>query len=574
MKLHIQGKNQVDLAQKDFLTQGGEGSIYVKGGTAFKVYNEPKKMIPVGKIQELSCLTHPNIIKPEDVLIDPKNKPVGYTMKFVNDTYALCQLFTKSFRDRNGVTPDMILELVRKLQEIVKHVHDNNILIVDLNELNFLASDDFKNIYAIDVDSYQTPSYPATALMESVRDRHNKIFSTLTDWFAFAIVSFQLFIGIHPYKGKHPQLKNIDDRMMKNVSVLNKEVSIPAVCYPFSVIPQVYLDWYRAVLERGDRIAPPSDLHAVATLVQTINKMVGSNNFDIHEIGSFGGQILDVLYSAGMQIVSTTSDIHMGRDKTTLPTVRMGLLNHIAQCGRTYVVTSPKCNNVVGASAFRGKLKLFNATAREDIDLPIEADSIMSYDNRLYVKSSTHILEIQFSNETVGGQNMVASTVTVANVLEKATIMHDGVVFQNLLGAVWISLFPESGSHLQIRMPELDDYKLLDAKYDHGVLMVVGITKNGSYDKLIFRFDDAAYDVRVVKDITPSGVNFVTLDNGICVHLNEEENVEIFSKKKGSPGLNVIDDPDVSGDMRLFKMGSKVLAAKGEKLYSLTMKKK
>src|SRR6478609_7422794 len=91
MKLHIQGKNQVDLVQKDFLTSGGEGSIYVKGGTAFKVYNDQKKMIPVGKIQELSCLTHPNIIKPEDVLIDSNNKPVGYTMRFVNDTYALCQ---------------------------------------------------------------------------------------------------------------------------------------------------------------------------------------------------------------------------------------------------------------------------------------------------------------------------------------------------------------------------------------------------------------------------------------------------------------------------------------------------
>lgn len=560
MKLHIQGKNQVDLVQKDFLTSGGEGSIYVKGGTAFKVYNDSKKMIPVGKIQELSCLTHPNIIKPEDILIDSKNKPVGYTMKFVKDTYALCQLFTKSFRDRNSITPDMMLDLVRKLQDLVKHAHDHNILIVDLNELNFLTSDDFKDIYAIDVDSYQTPSFPATALMESVRDRHNKNFSALTDWFAFAIVSFQLFIGIHPYKGKHPQLKNIDDRMLKNVSVLNKEVNVPAVCYPFTVIPQVYLDWYRAVLERGDRVAPPNDLQAVATLVQAIKKMSGSNNFDIQEMCSFAMPIIDVLFSAGMQIVSTTNEIHMGRDKTGCP---MGS-----------VVTSPKCNNVINAAVWRRSLKLFNATARENIDLPIEADAVMSYGNRLYVKSATHILEVQFNNETIGGKNMVASTTSVANVLEKATTMYDGAVFQNLLGAVWLSLFPESGSHLQIRVPELDDYKILDAKYDSGVLMVVGSNKSGAYDKLVFRFDNTAYDLRVVKDITPSGLNFVVLDNGICVHLNEEENVEIFSKKKDSAGLNIIDDPEITGDMKLFKMGVKVLVARGEKLYSLTMKKK
>lgn len=561
MKLHIQGKNKVDLTQKDFLTQGGEGQVYVQGGTAFKVYNDASKMIPIGKIQELSSLTHPNIIKPEDILIDPKNKPVGYTMKFVKDTYALCQLFTKSFRDRNKFTPEMALDVVRKLQEIVKHVHEKNILIVDLNELNFLVGDDFKNIYAIDVDSYQTPGFPATALMESVRDRHTKGFSDLTDWFAFAIVSFQLFIGIHPYKGKHPQFKNIDDRMIKNLSALNKEVNLPSVCYPFSVIPPVYLDWYRAVLEHGKRVAPPNDLQAVAILIQTVNKMVGSNNFDIQEIGSFDGTILDLLYSGGMQTTLTDKSIYMGRDKSFAPS-------------KATIAVSPKCNIVVAASVERKQLKLFNATARETINLSIEADSVMEYNNRMYVKSATHILEIQFSNEFVGGKDLVASTIVVANVLEKATSMYKGVAIQNLLGSFWISLFPESGSHLQIRMPELDEYKILEAKYDNGVLMVVGSTKTGQYDKIICRFDESTYDVRVVKNISPTGLNFVVLDNGICVHLNEEENIEIFSKKKDSASLNVIDDSDISGDMRLFRMGSKVLAAKGDRLYSLTMKKR
>lgn len=572
MKLHIQGKNQVDLLQKDFLTSGGEGSIYVKGGLAFKVYNDSKKMIPVGKIQELSVLNHPSIIKPEDILIDANNKPVGYTMKFVKDTYALCQLFTKSFRDRNKFTPEMALDIVRKLQETVKYVHDNKILIVDLNELNFLTSDDFKHIYAIDVDSYQTPGFPATALMESIRDRHTQGFSTLTDWFAFAILSFQLFIGIHPYKGKHAQLKNIDDRMMKNVSVLNKEVNLPAVCYPLSVIPPVYLEWYKAVLERGDRLPPPTDLQAVATLIQTVKKMVGSNNFDIQELGVFESSILDVLFSAGVQITLTEQNIHIGREKALAPT----------NCS---LVTTPKYNTVVAGSIDRRRLKLFNVTAREDIALPIEVDSLMEYDNRLYVKSATHILEIQFSNESLGGKNLVASTIAVANVLDKATTMYPGVAVQNLLGAVWLSFFPESGSHSQIRMTELDDYKIIDAKYESGVLMVVGTAKKNftvkgaallQYDKLIFRFNDShdAYDLRLVKDINLSGLNFVVLDNGICVHLNEEENIEIFSKKKDSAGLNVIDDPDISGDVRLLKMGTKVLMSRNEKLYSLTMKKR
>lgn len=561
MKLHIQGKGPIDLTQKDFLTQGGEGAIYVRGTTAFKVYNDPKKMIAPAKIQELAVLTHPGIVKPEELLLDNKDKPVGYTMPYVRDTYALCQLFTKAFRDRNKVTPDQALGLVRQLQELVKHVHDNKILIVDLNELNFLTSNNFKALFAIDVDSYQTPNFRATALMESVRDRHTKGFSEVTDWFAFAIVSFQLFVGIHPYKGKHPKLKTMDERMMKNISVLNKDVGIPSVCYPLTVIPQSYLDWYQAVLERGDRVPPPSDLQGVAHLVQTIKRLVGSNNFDIQEFGEFDGPIMEIIFAGGYQFTLTDKTIFMGKDKTAA----------VPNCS---IVTTPKFNTVIAGAIEYRKLKLYNATVRLPVMTAIEADGLMTYDNRMYVKSGSHIVEIQFSNESVGGKDLVALTRNVANVLERATKMFDGVAFQSLLGSCWVSLFPEAESHIQIRIAELDDYKILDAKFDHGVLMVVGAAKTGTYDKFIFRVEDSSYDVRVVKDINPAGLNFVVLDSGICVHLTEDDNIEIFSKKKGSVGLNIIDDSEIHGDMKLFKMGTKVLVAKGDKLYSMTMKKK
>ena len=35
----------------------------------------------------------------------------------------------------------------------------------------------------------------------------------LAHWFAFAVVTFQLFTGIHPYKGKHPSVLDLDARM-------------------------------------------------------------------------------------------------------------------------------------------------------------------------------------------------------------------------------------------------------------------------------------------------------------------------------------------------------------------------
>src|SRR5260221_13686847 len=96
-------------------------------------------MIPVAKIQELASLSAPNLIKPQDVLLNSRNAPIGYTMQRVQDAFPLCQLFTRAFRERKGITSDRIVGLVQKLQQGVQHVHEKGMLIVDLNEMNFLV---------------------------------------------------------------------------------------------------------------------------------------------------------------------------------------------------------------------------------------------------------------------------------------------------------------------------------------------------------------------------------------------------------------------------------------------------
>src|SRR5579871_1643597 len=244
MKLFVKGRGPVELDQKDFLAQGGEGAIYVRGDLAYKVYANPAKMIPTAKIQELAALEQPTIIRPEEVLLNTASAPVGYTMGYVKEAAALCQLFTRAFRERKGLTPEVMAQLVQKLRQGVRFVHAHGMLIVDLHEMNFLVDLPLKEILFIDVDSYQTPGFPATALMDSVRDRHTSGFSENTDWFSFGIVSFQLFVGIHPYKGKHPDGLDLDTRMQRNISVFNKAVSLPKVCYPLNAIPRAYRDWY------------------------------------------------------------------------------------------------------------------------------------------------------------------------------------------------------------------------------------------------------------------------------------------------------------------------------------------
>jgi DNA-binding helix-hairpin-helix protein with protein kinase domain len=266
-RFFVQGKGAIQLSSRDFKAQGGEGAIFVKGSTAYKIYSDPQKTISPEKIQELSALTEPNIIRPLELLLDGKNRQIGYSMRYAGQSLLLCQLFPRAFRQRHNLTPDVTLQLVRKLQNGVRRVHSNGILIVDLNDLNFLVAEYFRELYFIDVDSYQTPSFPATVLMESVRDRQAQTFTTGSDWFSFAVVSFQMLVGIHPFKGTYApfdnlsdKAKKLDERMRANISVLHTGVSVPATCLPFSVIPRAYLDWYNAVFETGKRIAPPESL--------------------------------------------------------------------------------------------------------------------------------------------------------------------------------------------------------------------------------------------------------------------------------------------------------------------------
>jgi hypothetical protein len=60
----VQGQGQVQLGRTEFKAQGGEGAVYVKGQTAYKLYTDPARCIAQAKIDELSLLVQPNIIRP------------------------------------------------------------------------------------------------------------------------------------------------------------------------------------------------------------------------------------------------------------------------------------------------------------------------------------------------------------------------------------------------------------------------------------------------------------------------------------------------------------------------------
>ncbi len=552
MDVYMQGK-KVRLTQAEFKAQGGEGAVYVKGDTAYKVYADPAKMIAPAKIQQLAVLSLPEIVRPQEVLLDSGRTPIGYTMRSIPQGLVLCQTFPRAFRERVGLTPDKALGLVRELQKGVRHVHERGLLIVDLNEMNFLVDSGFGRVYFIDVDSYQTPQFPATALMDSVRDRHAAVWNTGTDWFSFAIVSFQMLVGIHPYKGKHPTLKTLEERMTQNVSVLNADVSVPAACLPFDVIPASYRDWYRAVLDRGERVPPPDSVSAVLSVPKPTVLVTGSGQFQITEWQHGGGPIVSFTHG----ILLTTEGLYKGGRR-------------LGDAGAGTQIAVTETGRVIRAVLDGGHLRLWDVAAAAEISVTATGETLTATDGRLHLKSGDALREVEFL-ETPG--RLLATLKTVGTVLEQATQLFEGVALQSLVGAWYASLLPRHGQCHQVRLAELDGFQVLEAKFQSGVLMVLA-ARNGQFQKFIFRFDAGftAYDTRTGLSVAAHALNFTVLTQGMCLHLTEADDLEVFPAKMGAAGLKVVTDPALAGDCRLLSGGTQALFARGETLYRFAMR--
>lgn len=560
MDIYTPQRKKISLSQKDFVCQGGEAQVYAKGTTAYKLYLDPKKAISKAKFQELSRIKNPSIIKPEEYVLDLKGQILGYQMPFVRHADSICRIFTRAFKERNNLGFDTIQNLVLKIRQGVEDVHRAGVLIVDLNEMNILVDHKFQNIFFIDVDSYQTPSFPATALMPSVRDWKYALgdFTENSDWFSFAIVTFQLFIGIHPYKGKHPKIKGMEERMKAGISVFNPSVTTPQVCYPLTMIPPSYLDWYTAVLEKGERCAPPKDFQGTVIYVPVIQRIpVSGSAIQISEFGKYSEDIRGIQTLPNGLLVWTKNNVYLNQNRICpVPT------------GVTCFGSSKRQGIPVGARVDHGKLVLTNLYDSKEISTEIEASRVTSYEGRFYIHNQDRISQVIL---TEMGDNLVPSLRLSSNVLPYATQLFSGVAIQDLLGSTFVSLYPAENRSHQVRVPELDGRKVIEAKLDKNVLMVMTSTKRGAYDRFIFKFDEdfLKYDARKIKNVPLSDLNFVVLDRGICINLTEEEEIEVFSASYGSTKVRVVSDPGIGSDMVLYKNGDAVLFPKGDKVFRL-----
>lgn len=563
MRVYKKDNTPINLKDSDFIAQGGQGSVYGKDNFAYKIYTDAKESIPEKKIKELNKIKQKDIIKPEFPLFNIKGDCIGYAMKKIDTNISLCQMFNNSFKTKNSISYAIVLNLIEDIKNKVQHVHDQGILIVDFNEMNFLVdSKDYSKAYFIDVDSYKTPNFEAGAIAEHIRDRHTNGFTIESDWFSFSIIAFRLMTGLHPYKGRHKVYKKLEERMLANVSAFNPEVGLPASCPSFDIIPDDFRDWLKNVLEEGKRSIPP--MVAGSSIIvpnYKVSKVTGLGNFKITTVKEFKDKISRYLETPKESICSTFFDTWVGNLRIGEPFRYVHEEN-----GKTYLAGTSD-GMTIDIYDYQNKTKIKN---------DIKFRSMFSIDNKVCYKQGGSIYRVKIT--TVGGKSFVSSQL-IGNVMENSTQILENTLVQNMLGNYFVSVFDNSGGHYSVKIDELKGYTIVDGKYENKVLIIKGVKSEKINNKIIqhndkfviiFSKDFNKYSVRKIADVGSEDVNFAVIESkNIACHIREDS-IELFSNDINSKDIKEIQEKD-TGNLIAVKSVNYLTAIDDNKLIRITM---
>ena len=564
-EFYVNGK-KVILTDQDFVAKGGEKQIFRKGDIAYAIYPDLNKMIPPAKIGELSEMNHPSIVRPLDIIFNKNNHPSGFTMPFLDadedNITPLPRIFTNTFRDKNGINDNLAIELVKNLKAVFHFIHGKKGLIVDGNEMNYLVDESFQIPYLIDVNSLKTRSFPATAYHPATRDwTTTGDFTELTDWFIFAIISFQIIIGIHPFKGSHPSYakKDFINRIKDCVSVFNDKVTLPPPARDFSIIPGNYKDWYFNLFENGMRLEPPQMPGEAGRAVVKAILVQSTDNFEIKPLREFVDDLLYYNHITGL--AKTRTKIFVGR------------ADYDAEPDEEVILTP--LTNIPLFVKLRNKMLVARTVTPGITIMPfkIEATNMMIIDTSLYLKRGKKLTEVGFKDSS---GKIVMFVKKVWQIEKNSSKMFAAMITQSVLGKTYVVIPVVNGNRSSCYIkpiPDLDDYQIMDAKHENFACVLIG-QKANKYDRIILTFDASYNKYRCViqEDVDFLPVNFTVLDSGIVIQITDDDAVEIFFNDPEKQNLKRIEDPAIDSSMRLCKDGTRLLFFKGNKLHSMKMR--
>jgi hypothetical protein len=402
--------------------------------------------------------------------------------------------------------------------------------------------------------------------MPSIQDRHTRGFNELTDWFSWGIVTFQVYTGIHPYKGSLSGFGryDLDARMQANASVFRPEVRLNKAVRPWNTIPGILLDWYVAVFEQGERTVPPSPFDTGVGHIRPARtlRMVTTAQGALRYTKLFerlGDPVVRVFPSGVVRLRSgALVNAQTGKDliANTTPTVEVvsvqggWLMGDRDHTGFSFTYVDEQTGVV------------------QQVPLPLSGYRLVTGDERLFAVTDRGLSEIVL---TKVGTGVFATNGKTWGLSPHALTWHRGIGVWDALGARYL-MVPCGGKGVaQIRVRELDDLRVVAGVCEGRLASLVAVDKAGAYQRLDLVLDRTmtAYTVASTPTSTAE-LNMTVLLKGVTARIEDDGELTITVPTTGT--VNNVADKDIATDMLLARIGDGVVYVKDGSLWSLRMK--
>lgn len=539
----------VRLEDSDFLAAGGQAKVYAKGDTVYKIYHDPKLLVAQKKMQELAVnASNSAVALPKDQITDAVGCRIGLTFDFLKNTEPIFNMGSNGYWQDKSLTPEKAVKLIEAAKKSIQEVHDKDCLIVDLNPFNLLV--DQKTLlkhWLIDTESWQTKSFPATAIMPGIRDFSSKTFSRLTDWYSFAIITCEFFIGVHPFKGgAHPRFgpKDMELRMQNNASVFDKNVRLNARIRALDAVPENYRKWYFQLFQEGKRTPPPEAgvLQGVRVVQKVLQQAVA---FEVELLQEYQATVTKHRFIDGKRVVWAGRKIWIDK------------VEYISADEVVFCENEPLFLKLSESGKVEIKSRLQVAGAE------VFAEKLCVSDNILFVKSGSAITQVEFIKM---GAVLSVSLGQSWNVLPLATKVFDGVCYQDALGEPYL-IVPGVAF---IKTTELKGFRIINARKQHNVISVLG-HKNGQNTIFTLVLDKTFSSYTCYTELTDEkDLNVTILKKQVAVSTPDDGKLKLQSLQDGKERLLL--DKAIDSDFVLSSENNTVVFFVNQSLFKLTMK--
>lgn len=527
---------RVTLSASDFVASGGQGAVHARDGVAYKIYANPADTPPPSKWDTLRRLRDPRLVTPTGTLHALDGSPVGICMPFITDAAPLARLATKSFRRANGIDTAQVVALLDSLRQAIAAAHAHAVHIVDLNPYNVLVTAGATDVALIDADSWQTPTHPATAVLDAVRDRHATAFDARSDWFSFAVLAAWTLLGVHPYKGTHPTIQGLNARMLAHASIFDRQVRTPPCARDPADLPPAVRDWLIAVLERGERTTPPAFDGSGLSLTVSPTRPAR-------------GLVLDEVIRAEAPVEACAEHGGVLWWITRAGLFRDGVRVGPRPAGQVALVAGRR---VLAAGGGPGGLQVVDGETGGPMRCGLSARAVTAVGADLVALTTDALVRLRPVGQAIAPE-------IIARV-RPATRLFDGVALQPLPTGVEAIVPLAAGGVARVTLP-VRLSRVLSARADGGVLRVVGPDRTWTA-----RLDGRRVDLREAPS-AGTEADLITLPRGLSLIRQTGDRVSIEPSAPGARQARLIEDDAWAGDAHLVRLDQGVGLLRGRRVW-------